>query len=155
MINWFGDLWNRIKDKFVKIGQGIGEAVGGAFKTVVNGILNAVENILNVPIRAINGLIDTINEVPGISISRLTEINLPRLEKGGIVDKATLAMVGENGREAIVPLENNTGWIDELAEKIGTGNETIIVKIGEETVVDTFIEKIKEKSYNRNRNVFA
>lgn len=40
------------------------------------------------------------------------------LAKGGVVDNATLAMIGENGREAVVPLENNLGWIQELAAKL-------------------------------------
>lgn len=38
--------------------------------------------------------------------------------KGGVVDKPTLALVGEAGKEAVVPLENNTGWIAQLAEKL-------------------------------------
>jgi len=28
-------------------------------------------------------------------------------------------MIGEAGQEAVVPLENNTGWIDKIAAKIG------------------------------------
>ena len=40
------------------------------------------------------------------------------LTKGGIVDRATIAEVGERGREAIIPLENNTGWIRELASEL-------------------------------------
>lgn len=43
---------------------------------------------------------------------------VPMLAKGGVVDGATLAMIGENGREAVMPLEKNTGWINELAEKL-------------------------------------
>lgn len=43
---------------------------------------------------------------------------VPMLAKGGIVENATLAMIGEDGKEAVVPLENNTGWIRELAEKL-------------------------------------
>ena len=27
-------------------------------------------------------------------------------------------MIGEAGKEAVVPLENNTAWIDQLADKI-------------------------------------
>lgn len=38
--------------------------------------------------------------------------------KGGIVDRATLGIVGEAGKEAIVPLENNTRGLDLLAEKL-------------------------------------
>lgn len=37
---------------------------------------------------------------------------------GGIVDRATALIAGENGKEAIVPLEQNTGWIDMLANGI-------------------------------------
>ena len=39
--------------------------------------------------------------------------------KGGIVKQATRAIIGEAGAEAVVPLENNTEWIDLLAEKLG------------------------------------
>lgn len=43
---------------------------------------------------------------------------VPMLAKGGVVDSATLAVIGEQGKEAVMPLENNTGWITELAEKL-------------------------------------
>lgn len=39
--------------------------------------------------------------------------------KGGIVRQATNAIIGEAGAEVVMPLENNTGWIDMLAEKLG------------------------------------
>ena len=45
-------------------------------------------------------------------------MELPRLARGGIVDGATPLIAGEQGREAIVPLENNTGWIKKLALEI-------------------------------------
>lgn len=47
---------------------------------------------------------------------------------GGIVNRATHALIGEAGREAVLPLENNTGWMDELASalvsKMNTNNNT-------------------------------
>lgn len=39
--------------------------------------------------------------------------------KGGIVHSATQAIIGEHGAEVVMPLENNTEWIDKLAEKLG------------------------------------
>ena len=42
-----------------------------------------------------------------------------KLATGGIVRHATNAIIGEAGAEAVVPLENNTEWIDLLAEKLG------------------------------------
>ena len=73
------------------------------------------------------------------------------MAQGGIIDSPTLAMLGEAGREAVLPLENNTGWIDELANKIAsivdTGETTIIVKVGE----DTLTEKVVSNINRRNR----
>ena len=43
---------------------------------------------------------------------------MPRLAKGGIIDSATIAMVGEQGKEAVVPLENNTEWMDKFADRL-------------------------------------
>lgn len=43
----------------------------------------------------------------------------PALAKGGIVDNPTMALIGEAGKEAVIPLERNTGWMSELADKLG------------------------------------
>ena len=43
---------------------------------------------------------------------------MPKLARGGIVDAPTVALIGEAGREAVMPLENNTGWMDILADRI-------------------------------------
>ena len=61
-------------------------------------------------------MIKTINKVPGVSIPTIGRI--PKLAKGGIIDSPTIAMVGEAGKEAVMPLENNTGWITDLASKV-------------------------------------
>lgn len=38
--------------------------------------------------------------------------------KGGVFDRASLIGVGENGKEAVVPLEKNTGWISKVASEL-------------------------------------
>ena len=43
---------------------------------------------------------------------------MPALAAGGIVSTPTLAMIGEAGKEAVVPLENNSEWLDKLANKL-------------------------------------
>jgi hypothetical protein len=43
---------------------------------------------------------------------------LPRLAKGGVVNGATIAEIGEAGAEAVVPLENNTAWITKVATQL-------------------------------------
>lgn len=42
------------------------------------------------------------------------------LATGGVIDEPTYALVGEAGKEAVMPLENNTGWIKELADQLNT-----------------------------------
>jgi hypothetical protein len=88
---------------------------------IVKGVVNGVVSAINVAIRAINkikvNIPDWVPKYGGKTIGfNLQEI--PQLAKGGVVDKATLAMIGEAGKEVVMPLENNTGWIDKLADKI-------------------------------------
>lgn len=44
---------------------------------------------------------------------------LPALATGGITTRPTTALIGEAGKEAVLPLENNTEWMDVLADRIG------------------------------------
>lgn len=62
--SWFGGVINNVINMFRNFGTRAGEVIGGAFKGAVNGVLRAIESILNTPIRAINGLISVINAVP-------------------------------------------------------------------------------------------
>lgn len=48
--------------------------------------------------------------------------SVPKMATGGIVTSSTLANIGEAGREAVLPLENNTGWMDTLADRIASRN---------------------------------
>ena len=56
---------------------------------------------------------------------------------GGIVTRAQTRLVGEDGAEAIVPLENNTEWIDKVAAKVtdsmggAPSNTAILNKLNE------------------------
>ena len=83
-------------------------------------------------------------------------LQLPRFATGGIVSRPTYAQVGENGAEAIVPLENNTGWIDMLASKLsGNSGQSInlTVKIGEESIINRVIDGINDKSMEMGRGL--
>lgn len=119
VVDWFKGIFNGIVDVFKTVGSTIGNAVGGAFKAVVNGIIGFAERFVNAPIKAINALIDVINAVPGISLGKLTELKLPRMAQGGLVTASTVANIGENGREAVLPLDRNTdNWSGLLASAL-------------------------------------
>ena len=114
VVNFFRNIVSNIINLFREIGIKVGDVISGAFKGVVNGVLWAVENILNTPIRTINGLIRTINKIPGINIGTLGEFRLPRLAKGGIVNNPGPGVMmgsyiaGEKGPEAVIPLDDGT-----------------------------------------------
>lgn len=111
----FGEIWGHIKDKVAPVGKKIGEAVGNAFKGAVNAVLDTIEERLNMIPSAVNGALDVLNKLPGVNISKMDEIILPRMARGGIVERPTLAQIGEAGREAVIPLENNRAGLREIA----------------------------------------
>lgn len=51
-------------------------------------------------------------------ISQLPHLSVAWYAKGGIVDGATLIGAGEQGKEAIVPLERNTQWVNMVAREL-------------------------------------
>ena len=142
--SFFGNLWTQIKDKFSAIGTNISNAISSSVKSGLNGVISSIEGIINTGVNMINGAINLINNIPGVSIGKLSKLSLPRLAKGGVVDEPTLAQIGEDGAEAVVPLERNTGWIDRLAGKIA---QTSIVQYGQpadEKSLDKVISKMDE-----------
>ena len=112
--------WNTVKG----IASRVGETISNVFKAIVNGVLSAIERVLNSPIRAVNRLIGVINVVPGINLSTLPTFNLPRLKVGGIINmpnKGTMlgsAIGGESGREGVIPLTDQQAMA-ELGREIG------------------------------------
>ena len=118
IVNFFGGIWDKIKSKFSKLGTSIGDAISSAVKSGINGVISLIERTINKAIGLINGAIKLINLLPGVNVGYVKKLNMPRLAKGGIIDSATIAMVGEQGKEAVVPLENNTEWMDKLADRL-------------------------------------
>lgn len=119
--NFFIGMWEAIKTA----AKSAGEFIGGIFESIMNtvrGVINGIIKGINAAIGAINKISVTIPDwVPEFG-GKTIGFNLktiPLLAKGAVVDKPTLAMVGEAGKEAVMPLENNTSWINDLANKIG------------------------------------
>ena len=94
---------------------------------IINGILGAFESVVNGAIMMVNGIIRAYNAIPiapdintiahvnlpsigGAATQAASRMNLPRMAEGGIVSSPTLALIGESGPEAVVPLDRmNTG----------------------------------------------
>lgn len=128
--------WQGVKDIFQGIWDGITAIVKGAINLVIefiNGMISGIEKSLNWIVDKINSL-EIVNPFDGETIwspnvPKFAFGRIPKLAKGGIVNTPTRAIVGEAGREAVLPLDSNTEWMDMLAERLngrgGTNNITI------------------------------
>ena len=123
----FTSAWEAVKNVFStggKIFDGIKDGILSGLKAVVNGIIDGINRVIAIPFNGINSALNTIRNfnIVGMSpfkwLPTITVPQIPRLAKGGIVDQATIAMIGERGKEAVVPLENNTEWIDKLVDRL-------------------------------------
>lgn len=150
---FFSGLWDTIKNTFSNLGSNLADAIGGAVKSGLNGVLSMIESTINNGISLINGAIGLINKLPGVSVGTIGGLSLPRLAKGGIVDNATTAVIGEDGREAVIPLERNTKWIDvmasKLASKLSSGGYTNIQSMPNSVVNNFYQTNNSPKSLSR------
>lgn len=120
----FGGLIDFIVGVFTGNWQKAWQGVQNIFRGIFDGLTNIAKKPLNAIIDAINAMIRGLNKIklpnwiPGFGGMGINIPTIPKLAKGGIVDAPTIAMVGEAGKEAVMPLENNTGWITDLASKV-------------------------------------
>ena len=115
------------------------------FLSIKDGAKAALNQVITVVEKAINGIITKINTiswkipdwVPKFGGDRFgfnfRTVSIPRLAQGGIATRSTLANVGEAGKEAILPLDQNTGWMDILANKIAARQQPqkVVLQVGE------------------------
>lgn len=143
-----------VKTKFGEIKSGITEKIEGARDAVKN----AIEKI--------KGFFDFKWELPKIklphfSISGKFSLNPPQIPKfsvswyklGGVFDSPTLfpyggsiGGLGEDGAEAVVPLEKNTQWLDRIAEKLASKQSStpVILQVDGKTFAKTSIDSINQ-----------
>jgi len=137
----------------LELGEAMWEAVADAaetaftrilsfFKQVLNRIIGAFETAINWVIGAINKAIRAYNKIPlAPDISEIPKVTLPRLADGGIVTSPTVAMIGEAGPEAIIPLDRAGGL----------GNVTVNVS-GSVITEGDLVEKIRRGLINSQKN---
>jgi len=101
---------------FVEILKGIWDLIVGIFTGDTNKITDGFKGIVNGILTMFNGLIKAVNRI-GFSLPdwlggksfSLNIPEIPKLAEGGIVNRPTLAMIGEGGPEAVVPLNRGGG----------------------------------------------
>lgn len=123
-VGFFKTLWSSIKSVFSGVGSFFSSVFG-----VIGDILKAPINLI---IKGLNFLINGINKisfdvpdwVPVIGGGKFGfDIpTIPELEEGGVLERGQVGLLEGNGSEAVVPLEKNTGWLDQIALRLAKLN---------------------------------
>lgn len=145
---FFQNIWNTIKKMFDAVGITISESISAKFRSTLNAVFSFAGGLINNFIRGINWAVDKINAIPGVSISRLSEVNIPMLEKGGVIQRAGNVIVGERGPEmlrlprgaSVTPLPAG------MAAGGGTYNNTFYVTVNadDSNSAERFVRRVKE-----------
>jgi hypothetical protein len=138
------------------IGEKIVDYIIEGFKTAATGLVSGLKAIVNKGIDLVNAGIRKVNAgsrkinaiLPGNPIGEIGEI--PRLARGGIVTQPTLALIGEAGPEAVIPLSGrNAGMGMGMTINVQAGLVANPDQIGQQ-----IIEAI-QKAQRRSGPVFA
>ena len=136
--------WNFIMDliddpvgTFTKVGTAIGEwasGLGDTFASLLKSPINGIIGLINSFFDSIDFSISLENPFTGTEYSigfDLSSWNIPLLAKGGIVDKPTLAMIGEDGPEAVIPLSQRNN-----PQGVGMGGGTFNITVNASGITD-------------------
>lgn len=128
----WSDVWTQIKNivknelSFIKaivtgwfsVAKTLGAKLGGALKDgIISGVKGIGSSLAGLVKSALNAVIGLWNRLPSFTIHGPGPLpdftvgfpDIPTLARGGIVTRPTLALIGERGPEAVVPLGRGMG----------------------------------------------
>ena len=131
----------KVKSTFTTVFDKVKTTVSNVF----NGIKSTISDVMGTIKDTISGALDKIKSVFSKCKLSLPKVKVPHFDisggkapwgiggkgtapnidlkwyaRGGVFDSPSIIGVGENGKEAVMPLENNLGWIDSLASMISS-----------------------------------
>lgn len=166
---------DNIKQKFSNGFNAAKETVVNIFDNIKQGIKDKLEAAK----QTVKDVIDKIKgffnfswslpklKMPHINISgefslmppKVPKFSIDWYAKGGVFDAPTLfnnggrlSGLGEAGAEAIVPLENNTQWLDKIADKLSSkmgGSQPIIMQVDGKTFAEISVDSINALTRQR------
>lgn len=163
----FDDLKSKITEKFTSIKQKITETA--------NGIKNAFQFNWQIPqIKLPHLKVDWV-EAGGLlsrflGVSHVPSLSVQWFAKGAILSGAQLFGAagrkllggGEAGREAVLPLEQNTGWMDEIAERVAArlgdgGDVTAVINLllDGDPIITKIIQKLRAQAKANGQPVWG
>lgn len=159
--------WEGIKETF----GGAWDGIVGLLKASANLIIGILNTVYNFVCGVVNAIINGINKISfttpdwlnylhegwggqsfgGFNLQPIQPINIPYLANGGITTGSTLANIGEAGREAVLPLENNLSYMKPLAEMIASemkGVQTVRI-VADEGKIFKIVKEEADDYYRR------
>lgn len=126
-------------DGFRNLVNTLFDGLRDGFGAVVTAVTGYVKTLVNIYKGLFNGIADTWNNtigklsfkipswVPGIGGAGFDVPNIPKLANGGIVTSPTLALIGEAGPEAVVPLNRGNGMGNNVTINVNGGDPNAVV----------------------------
>lgn len=143
----FSTVASSVKSKLSGIATAMTTPFRNGFNSVVtllNKLITKINSALKFSWSAIKILGQTIVPAGSVTLAKLPTIS--KLAQGGITQGATLSLIGEAGREAVLPLDRNTDWMDRLADRLAqvvSGGETRLeVYVGGKLLTEQVIREV-------------
>lgn len=162
-----GTAWGAVVGAILSAFDGMVGTLSGIWEGVVSIVTDAINSVISM----INGLLDSWNslsfEIPTIEIPEIEIFNpfgdnwviggttfgggtvsvpqiptIPLLAQGGIVDAATLAVLGEAGPEAVIPLDRLDSMLSNSAP---AGQQTIIVELDGQKILQAVAPRLVDQ----------
>lgn len=153
----FDDVKKKIKEKLdlKKIGQDAWNAITRPFQNI--------KNWFDQKLQPVKDLFGSIGNLFGGGSSK-TSAKIPKMARGGIVSTGQQFIAGESGKEVVMPLENNTQWLDIVANKLmqgmlvgapqqGNQQATINLYLDKDMIGKASVDFINKKSKIEGRSV--
>ena len=162
-------IWNKIvwlKDKAVDLFRSVGTTVvnfvSDLFKKIINAVLSGIEDKINRFIRLLNGAITIINKIPGVDIAKVTEISIPRLADGGMVNTGQMFIAREAGPEMVgaigrrTAVANNDQIVDSVSQGVyravvqamgqSGGNQVVEAKVNDKVLFEVVVNRNRQET---------
>lgn len=159
---WIWDKIVWIKDQIVNIFKVVAititDFISGMIKGVINGIFAAIEGAINFFIRMLNGAIDILNAVPGVNITPVAELKIPRLKVGlDFVPSDYYPAYLDYGERVLTKEENRdyTAHLQGLDKNSNRSpiNLTIIQKVGDEELSNKVINNLQDMATTNGKPI--
>lgn len=168
----FSTTWSEILRLFGQGGQiflGLKDGIISSFKTIVNALIRGFNRIIKTPFEGLNKILRTMQniEILGVSpfswVSTVSIPKIPQLARGGVVNRATLAEVGEGRHsEAVIPLDQDNAGVQRIADLLasqmqgGGSNEelvNVVVNLDGNVLYEAMVKAQRDKDYRTNGRI--